>query len=173
VSARFAPIALLAGAALGGAALAGGAFAGSVAPASAQGAPSAPPCTPRVGSLDGRRSIAYCGPATVAIRIGARTYRFRNGLCDDSLSAGALELSVGTLVQGAAGNAGRSFVSLIIARSPSASEAFEADASGRRLFGDSELATAGGRLSRGTFAPLLGPAFSGSWDCHGVIYSGP
>jgi hypothetical protein len=109
----------------------------------------------------------------VVIEIAGRTYQFRDGLCDRSGTVGALEVNVGTLVQGVTGNAGKPFVSLVIAKSPSSSEAFEADSGGQQLFGDTEIAPGGTLLSKGTFASLLGAAFSGSWDCHGVIYSGP
>jgi hypothetical protein len=162
VRARFALMALL-----GSAALAGG-----LAIAAAAGAASASPCTPRVSAINGRRAIAYCGPATVVIQFGGRTYQFRHGLCDRSSSVGGLALNLGTLVQGSTGNAGRPFVSLLIAQRPSGSEAFEADAGGQQLFGDSVIAPGGTLLGKGTFTSVLGSAFSGSWDCHGVIYSG-
>lgn len=149
------------------------ALASSLATASAAGAASGSPCEPRVTAINGRRAIVYCGPATVTIQLGGRTYRFRNGLCDRSTTMGGVELNVGTLIQGATGNAGRSFVSLVIAQSPSESDAFEADAGGQQLFGDSVIAQGGNLIDKGTFTSVLGPAFSGSWDCHGVIYSGP
>lgn len=133
---------------------------------------SSPPCSPRVTTLARHHAIVYCGPATVTIQLGERTYHFRSGLCDRSSTMGALVLNVGTLVEGASGNAGRSFVSLVIAQSPSESEAFEADAEGRQLFGDSVVGLGGNLLGRGTFTSLLGPAFSGSWNCHGVVYAG-
>jgi hypothetical protein len=153
---------------LGSAALAGG-----LATAVTAGATSASPCAPRVTTISGRRAIAYCGPATVVIQLGGRTYQFRHGVCDRSGSVGGLGVNLGTLVQGARGNAGRSFVSLVIAQSPSESEAFEADAGGQQLFGDSVIVQGGPLLATGTFTSVLGSAFSGSWDCHGVIYSGP
>lgn len=152
--------------------LAGAAVAGAVTTVSAAGAPPAPPCAPKAGEVDGHRAIAYCGPATVVIEIDGRAYRFRHGLCDRSATVGALEVSVGTLVRGAAGNAGRPFVNVLIAKSPSSSEAFEADSGNRQLFGDTEIAPGGSLLAKGTFVSVLGTAFSGSWDCHGVIYSG-
>ena len=161
--ARFALLVLL-----GSAALAGG-F-GTAVPA---GAASASPCAPRVGTIGGRRAIAYCGPATVVIQVGGRTYQFRHGLCDRSSTVGAVALNLGTLVQGSRGNAGRSFVGLVIAKTPSESEAFEAYAGGQQLFADSVIVEGGPLLAKGTFTSVLGSAFSGSWDCHGVIYSGP
>jgi hypothetical protein len=77
------------------------------------------PCAPRVSTIEGRRATAYCGPATVVIQIGGQTYRFKDGLCDRSETVGALEVSVGTLVRGATGNAGLPFVGLVIGKSPS------------------------------------------------------
>jgi hypothetical protein len=148
------------------------ALAGIVATASSAAAAASSPCAPRVTEISGRRAIDYCGPATVVIELGGRTYRFQHGLCDRSSAVGGLALNLGTLVQGARGNAGRSFVSLVIAQSPSESEAFEADSGGQQLFGDSVIAQGGTLLAKGTFTSVLGAAFSGSWDCHGVIYSG-
>src|SRR5579863_1997383 len=119
---------------LGGAALAGGAVTrvagGTLAPT---------PCAPAATRIHGKPAIAYCGPATVVIQIAGRTYRFRNGLCDLSSEVGGLALSAGTLVQGVSGKAGRAFVGLVIAASPSSSEVFEADAGGRQLLGDSVI----------------------------------
>jgi hypothetical protein len=151
---------------IGGAAVAT-AFAGA-APAGAAAAP----CKPRVSTVQGHRAIAYCGPATAVLEIGGRTYSFQHGLCDRSATMGGVELNIGTLVQGAAGNAGRPFISMVIAESPSESEAFEADAGGHLLIPDSVIVPGGTLFGQGTFSPLLGPPFSGSWNCHGVIYSG-
>lgn len=155
------------------ASLGAAALAGAAATYAAAGAPAPAPCTPTLTTVHGTPATAYCGPATVVIAIGGRTYHFRGGLCDLSTQIGALVLSVGTLVRGAPGNGGRAFVGLVIAASPSTSEAFEADAGGRQLFGDSVIAQGGHLLGRGTFTSILGPAFSGSWNCHGVIHSGP
>jgi hypothetical protein len=150
----------------------GAAIAGGVATAAA--GPRAPaPCAPGVTTIGAHRAIAYCGPATVDIHIAGATFHFRNGLCDRSATAGGLELNAGTLVQGAAGNAGKPFVSLLIARLPSSSEGFEADAGGRQLFGESVIGPSGTLYAKGSFVSLLGGSFSGSWNCHGVIFRGP
>ena len=148
------------------------AIAAVIATATAGAAP-ASPCAPRRSTISRHRAIAYCGPATVVIQIAGTSYQFHNGICDRSATMGGLELDVGTLVQGAVGNAGKPFVGLLIAQPPSESEAFEADAKGRQLFGDTVVAPAATLLAKGTFTSLYGAAFSGSWDCHGVIYAGP
>jgi hypothetical protein len=160
--ARLATIALL-----GGAAIAAG-----LATTSAGASSPPPPCVPRHTTVEGRPAIAYCGPATVVIDVGGQTYGYRGGYCELSATAGGLELNVGTHVRGPAGNSGRPFVSLLIAKPPSESEAFEADNAGKQLFGDSVIAETGTLISKGRFAGEFGAVFSGSWDCHGVIYHG-
>ena len=154
---------------LGGAALA----CGFATIAAAGTTSTAAPCAPRASTIDGRRAIAFCGPATVTVQIAGHSYRFQHGRCDLSRTMDGLELNVGTLVAGAAGNAGRAFVSLVLAHSPSESEAFEADAGGHQLFGDSVIAQGGSLYGKGTFSGLYGAAFTGSWDCHRVIHAAP
>ena len=82
-------------------------------------------------------------------------------------------LNVGTQVRGPAGNSGKPYVSLMIAKPPSESEAFEADDGGSQLFGDSVMAENGTLIAEGSFAGEFGAVFTGSWNCHGVIYHGP
>ena len=140
---------------------------------SAVGAAPADGCTPRHESTAGHAAIAYCGPATATIAIGGRTYLFRHGTCIRSAKIDALEINLGTLVRGASRNGGRSFVGLVIAQSPSESEAFEGDWGGHQLFGDSVIAQSSSLLAHGTFVSVLGSSFSGSWNCHGPVVSGP
>jgi hypothetical protein len=163
VRARLASILVLAGAALA-CGLSAAAGAGAATPA---------PCAARSATIAGHRAITYCGPATVTIDLDGRIYRFHGGLCDVSRTVRGLSLDVGTLVAGAAGNAGRPFVSLVIAHSPSESDAFEADSGGQQLFTDTVLVPGGPLFGQGTFESEFGVAFSGSWDCHGTIYFGP
>lgn len=153
--------------------LAAATIAGATAAAAATVTTSTRPCTPTRSMIGGHRAIAFCGPATVTLQVAGRSYLFQHGLCDLSRTMDGLELNVGTRVDGAAGNAGRSFVSIVLARGPSESEAFEADAGGRQLFGDSVIGQARPLYGRGTFGGLFGAAFTGSWDCHGVVYAGP
>jgi len=166
VLARLASIAVLAGAAA--------ATAGAVAGVGAAAASTSnPPCTPRTSEIAGHRAIAYCGPATVVIQTGGRTYRFRRGLCDLSTTMRGVEISIGTLVRGAAGNGGLPFVAIVIAHLPSSSESFEAFSGGQQLYGESVIAPTGAVYAKGSFVSVLGGSFSGSWDCHGVISRGP
>lgn len=141
--------------------------------ASTAGATATSPCTPRSATVGGRHAVAYCGPATVTIDLAGRTYSYHGGVCDLSRTMHGLAIDVGTLVPGAAGNGGRSFASLVIAHSPSESDAFEADSGGRKLFADTVIVPAGPLYAHGTFTSEFGVAFSGSWNCHGTIYFGP
>jgi hypothetical protein len=129
-------------------------------------------CAPRHERTAGHAAIAYCGPATATIAIGGRTYEFHHGTCTLSATVDALQINLGTLVRGAPGNNGRAFVGLLIAQSPSESEAFEGDWGGHQLFGDSVIAQNASLLSHGSFVSVLGSSFSGSWNCHGSVVSG-
>ncbi|HEX4033177.1 MAG TPA: hypothetical protein VHX66_01925 [Solirubrobacteraceae bacterium] len=155
---RLACFALICAAALGAAATAG--------------ATTAHGCPPRHVTVAGHAAIAYCGPATATITTGGRTYHFRHGTCTQSATVDALQISLGTLVRGASRNGGRSFLGLLIAQSPSESEALEGDLSGHQLLGDSVIAQNSSLLSHGTFVSVLGSSFSGSWNCHGPVVSG-
>jgi hypothetical protein len=135
----------------------------------------APPCTPRVTTVGGKQAVANCGPAVVIVHVAGKSYTFKGGICSQSKSAGAaLELDVGTLVRGAKGNAGKPYIGLLIAGKSLAS-VFEADYGGKQLFGDTLIKASGDIPSKGTFVSTagLGPSFTGSWDCHGVVYEGP
>ena len=153
--------------------LCGAALACGLAAAPGAGAAGSARCAPRASTIDDHHAISYCGPATVTIDLGGRTYRFHGGRCDVSRTVRGLALDVGTLVAGAAGNAGRPFVSLVIAHSPSESDAFAADSGGQQLFADTVLVPGGPLYGQGTFESEFGVAFSGTWDCHGAIYFGP
>ena len=101
------------------------------------------------------------------------SYTFKGGLCSQSKAAGgALQLGVGTLVEGAKGNAGKPYISFLIASHGIAS-VFEADYGGKQLFGDTLIKASGNLPSKGTFVSTIGPHFTASWDCHGVVYQTP
>jgi hypothetical protein len=145
------------------------------AQASSAVAAGAPPCEPKVTKVSGKQAVVSCGPAVVIVHIAGKSYTFTKGLCMVSKSAGAaLELDVGTLVEGAKGNAGKPYISFLVASTGIAS-AFEADYGGKQLFGDTLIKASGKIPSKGTFlsTAALGRSFTGSWDCHGVVYQGP
>jgi len=140
----------------------------------------APPCTPLVTTIGGHKAAVNCGPATASIRIGGRSYTFRNGFCEQSKSTGAApELNLGTTVIGVKGNAGKADLSMLIdahLHSPfGTGSIFHADFGGRQILGDSLIKVKGTLASKGTFTgtAATGVNFTGSWDCHGVLWQAP
>jgi hypothetical protein len=137
---------------------------------------SAPPCTPKLTTIQGHRAAVNCGPATVTLHVGGKTYVFRQGFCEQSKAANTeLELNLGTSVVGARDNLGKSRFSLVIVSNKVAS-VFSAYYGGKKALTAESLITVHGNLpARGTFASKVtfGPAFTGSWDCHGVVWKGP
>lgn len=141
----------------------------------------APPCTPKITKIQGHQAAVNCGPATAAIHISGKTYTFRNGFCEVSKSAGAaLKLDLGTVVVGLKNNAGQANFSMLIgAHIHSAfgqGSVFEAHYGGKSLLGGDSLISAKGQIpSKGTFTSkvTVGAAFTGSWNCHGVVWQAP
>ncbi|HVU76447.1 MAG TPA: hypothetical protein VHC67_02605 [Gaiellaceae bacterium] len=139
-----------------------------------------PPCLPKVTKIAGHIAAVGCGPATATLRIGGKSYTFRNGFCSQSKTSGAApQLDLGTTVTGVAGNAGKAdFHMLVDARIHSAfgsGSVFNADYGGRRILGDSLIKVHGSPPSRGTFngTTATGVKFTGSWNCHGFVWQRP
>ena len=138
---------------------------------------SAPPCTPKITKIQGHQAAVNCGPATATLHISGKTYTFRNGFCQQSKSAGsALSLDLGTTVLGVKGNAGKPDFSMLIAHVHTVASVFGADYGGKDLLdGQSLIKVKGNIPSKGTFTSrvIIGPKFTGSWNCHGVVWQGP
>ena len=132
-----------------------------------------PPCQATLTKVGGKRVLENCGPATVTLKYGGQTYHYTKGFCSDSKSAGAdLDLDLGTLVAGSKGNGGEPYFSMLIAKI--GGSVFEADFGGKQLFGDTLIKSSG--TMKGTFTSTnvgAGEEFSGSWNCHGVIWHAP
>ena len=136
----------------------------------------APPCTPKVTKTGGKLTSINCGPATAQVTLKGKTYKFKSGFCQLSKSTGALELSLGTLVLNAKGNAGRPYVSILLRKVAGklSGSLFEADLGGKKILGDT-LIDANGSVAKGTFTSefSVNGAFTGSWNCHGVVWNSP
>lgn len=147
------------------------AVASHASPARAAGAP---PCEPKLTRIGGKKAAVNCGPATVSLTVSGHTYRYTHGFCSDSKSNGAeLDLTLGTLVVGAKGNAGEPYFSMLIAAKVGGS-VFEADYGGKQVLGDSLIESSG--KTKGAFKGTdidTGAEFTGSWNCHGVIWHAP
>jgi hypothetical protein len=150
------------------------------------GAPALPPCTPTISTvkIDGKSTtkIAECGPATATLTEGGKTYKFANGYCMAEPSAMApLSLTLGTQVGRSTNNGGLTDFSLMLSTTKITSTQYaddlDAEYSGKDL-ASAALVTAKDKTpSSGTFTAdttLTGskrPQFTGSWNCHGSIYT--
>ena len=134
----------------------------------------APPCTPKVTKIGGKPAVINCGPATATVKIGGKTYNFKNGFCMDSPgNKESLDLSLGTTVATTKPGSAPSFDLLV--STPSIAT-LNADYGGQTIVLDSIVAVKGKIPSSGTFAQrILGgggtPKFTGTWNCHGVVYT--
>jgi hypothetical protein len=159
----------------GAMATAAAALTAATTPAAFAGSHGHPPCTPKVTKVHGHPAALNCGPATATLHIGGKTYTFRNGLCQQSKSAGAaLSLDLGTTVIGVKGNAGKPHFNIDVVKNVR-NGSVGADYGGKTLIDDG-LVTVNGKVpAGGTFSskfsgPGFGPSFMGSWNCHGVIW---
>jgi opacity protein-like surface antigen len=140
-------------------------------------AAAAPPCAPKITKIHGHQAAVNCGPATATLHISGKTYTFHNGFCQQSKLAGdALQLTLGTTVLGVEGNAGKPHFSMLIGHVHTVASVFGADYGGKDLLGGQSLITVRGNIpSRGSFASrvTVGAKFTGSWNCHGVVWKAP
>jgi len=140
-------------------------------------AATAPPCTPKITKIGGHTAAANCGPATATLRINGRTYTFHNGFCEQSKAAGsALELTLGTIVLGVKGNAGQPYFDMTIGKNHFVAAVGGADYGGKDLLGGEGLINVRGSIpAKGTFTSRVtaGAKFTGTWNCHGVVWQAP
>ena len=156
------------------------ATAGTVVVTAAAMTRNTPPCTPKVTTISGHTAAVNCGPATATLRIGGRSYTFRNGFCQHSKSTGASpQLDLGTSVIGVKSNAGKADLSMLIdarLHSPlGTGSVFHAHYGGKQLLGDSLITAKGNLPAKGTFTgtTATGAKFTGAWDCHGFVWQRP
>jgi len=127
--------------------------------------------------VNGVSAIAYCGLATAKLKIGNKSYSFKNGYCQSIKTAGlTIDLELGTLVgTGEKGNAGKPyFVLQLYAGKQSRSDSVSAIYGGKVITGEAVGVAAKGSIiqsssSKGTFTSStpLPPKLSGSWSCNG------
>jgi hypothetical protein len=123
-----------------------------------------PPCTAKTGKFNGKHFFFLCGPATATVHTGGKTYTFHSGYCKQSKTGGSsVELFLGTLAPLLTGNAGKPLFHMLI-NNPDGT--VSASYGGKRIV--NSLATINGR-AKGTFKSLIGPSFTGSWNCHGIF----
>lgn len=129
---------------------------------------SSPPCTPKKATLSGKTALYLCGPATAALRVGGKTYTFRNGYCEISKSGtGQLELFLGVLVPTLKSNAGKPLFSVLVDKLGGEVSATYA---GKQLVNGGFTSPTGHLPNRGAFKTSTAK-ITGNWNCHGVIYN--
>jgi hypothetical protein len=159
------------------AALAGAGAATASAPGHA--ASSRPPCVPKYGSAKGHTYVDYCGPATATVTVGKKTYTFDNGWCGtDTKNHIQLQLQLGVieLVKSPV-NGGQTQFSLTDIQDGSLGVTdVDADLGGKVLVNSGVTlkgAVKGTLTASGTFtsSAYASPTFSGTWNCHGVVFT--
>jgi hypothetical protein len=147
------------------------------APATPMRAAGAPPCVPKIAKIQGHPAAINCGPATATLHISGKTYTFHNGFCEQRKAAGdALQLYLGTTVTGVKGNAGKPTFSMLIGHVHTVASVFRADYGGKDLLDGQSLINVRGNIpGKGIFTSRVtaGAKFTGSWNCHGVVWHAP
>ena len=136
----------------------------------------APPCIPKVGTVKGHVVVTYCGPATATIKIGSRTYTFKNGYCrKDPKNSIPLSLTMGEISQvRSPANGGQPlFEMTVITIGKLTISHVNADSGGKVLDSIGTVALKGSFPSSGTFTStgFASPHFTGSWKCNAPLYS--
>ena len=149
---------------------------GAVGLLSANAAPTnSPPCTPTRATLDGQTVYDLCGPATATVSVGGKTYSFRNGYCKMRKGVKSLQLFLGILAPTLKGNGGKPLFDLTAEHFGgtvfSAGGTVSASYAGKKLVGDLTRDT-GHFPNQGLFKGLT-TKFTGTWNCHGVVYQAP
>jgi hypothetical protein len=127
--------------------------------------------------VNGVSATAYCGLATAMLKIGTKSYSFKNGYCQSIKTAGlTIDLELGTLVgTGGKGNAGKPYFVLdLYPGKQSRSDSVSAIYGGKEITGGAVGVAAKGSIiesssSKGTFTSStpVPPKLSGSWSCNG------
>ncbi|MEO9174228.1 MAG: hypothetical protein ABI317_01855 [Gaiellales bacterium] len=145
----------------------------AVAPVAVAGASSAAretksPCVPTPVTIKANDGLALCGPATAVVRAGGKTYTYTHGFCA-TLGKIGFQLSLGTAIPMADGNAGKPYFSVDVNTKTLHASGF-AYAGGKKAVPAGVFKIAGHITSRASFSGTnSGGAFSGSWNCHGVV----
>jgi len=144
-------------------------LAGSSTLASAAGAP----CTAKPVTIGGAAGLALCGPATATLTVKGKTYTFRNGFCAEPITnSDSFQLTLGVDVPAFGGpnnNGDKPGFSLDIAKNQTSAAVAFAFFGGRELVKLAQVTLTSKALAQGAFKGKTS-AFSGTWNCHGVIY---
>jgi hypothetical protein len=131
------------------------------------------PCTAKPVTINGAAGLALCGPATATLTVKGKTYNFRNGFCAEPITnSDSFQLTLGVDVPAFGGpnnNGDKPGFSLDIAKSQTSAAVAFAWFGGHELVKQVQVTLKSKALPEGTFKGKTS-AFSGTWNCHGVIY---
>jgi hypothetical protein len=131
------------------------------------------PCTAKPVTINGDAGLALCGPATATLTIGGKTYTFRNGFCAEPITnSDSFQLTLGVDVPAFSGpnnNGDKPGFSLDIAKGQTSAAVAFAWFGGHELVKEVQVTLKSKTLAKGAFTGTTS-AFSGTWNCHGVIY---
>jgi hypothetical protein len=138
---------------------------------------SQPPCIPKITSVKGHTEVDYCGPATATVKVGSKTYNFKDGYCGmDPKNKIVVQLVIGVISQiKSPVNDGKPLFQLSALKADSLSiDTVTADWNGKQLDTVGTVNLKGSIPSSGTFTSKgFSSHFSGSWNCHGVVVTTP
>jgi hypothetical protein len=131
------------------------------------------PCVAKPVTIKGAAGLALCGPATATVTVGGKTYTFRNGFCAEPITnSDSFQLTLGVDVPAFGGpnnNGGKPGFSLDIAKHQTSAAVAFVYFGGHELVKLAQVTLKGHGLPQGAFKGKTS-AFSGTWNCHGVIY---
>ncbi len=134
---------------------------------------SQPPCIPKISPANGHAEVDYCGPATATVKVGSKTYTFKDGYCRiDPKNKIAIQLELGDIILVKSPvNGGKPLFQLSGIDVGSISiDTVSANWNGKQLETIGTVTLKGSIPSSGTFTSKgFASHFSGSWNCHGVI----
>lgn len=85
--------------------------------AGAAAAPTRVACTPGSSTIGGKSAMTFCGPAKATVKVGGKTYSFKDGACVKTSKY--LNINIGTVVFGVAKQK-QSYFSVLIGQYPGA-----------------------------------------------------
>lgn len=136
---------------------------------------SKPPCIPKISSVKGLTEVDYCGPATATVKVGSKTYSFKDGYCGtDPKNKISLQMALGVISQAKPPvNGGKPLFELTALNDGALSlDTVTADWNGKQLETVGTVTLKG--TTSGTFTSKgFSSHFTGSWNCHGVIVANP
>jgi hypothetical protein len=126
------------------------------------------PCVPGTVTVKGDDGLVLCGPATAVVHAGGKTYSYAHGFCA-TFGKGSFQLSLGTAIPMATGNAGKPYFSVDVGTHTPRASGF-AYYGGKKAIPAGVWKVTGTITSKASFTGTnAGGTFSGTWNCHGVV----